>query len=139
MNQRRRVWMIFLSGIFLMSSSNVWGESWNRAVINNSKYQVTVKAQTMAGNVWFGPPCNNENGPCTIAPNTRVDAKFTTTEGQTYGWMWAKRGGPDGQYMCRGDYLGSSLIWERSVYYQSTTCPWISEVPGWPGYLQFSD
>lgn len=140
MNQKLRLgWFFALFGILLMTSSNVWGETWNRAVINSSKKVVTVKVQAYDGNVWFGSPCNNENGPCTVQPGTRVEAKFTTTAGKATGSFWvSSETRPPG--VCHASYSGSSLpLYGSSVHFTASNCAEVTEVPGWSGYLDVSD
>jgi len=137
MNQKWRLRTLFvLFGIFFMTSSNAWGETWNRAVINSSKKDVTVRVEADNGNVWFGGPCNNENGPCTIPPGTRVDAKYTTTGGYAIGrYLITFSGDPIPDY-CAMAYWGSSWFWQETLHFIGGNCSGVTEVPGWKGYLE---
>lgn len=140
MNPKLRLgWFFALFGILFMTSSNVWGETWNRAVINSSKSVVTVKVQADKGNVWFGSPCNNENGPCTIQPGTRVEAKFTSTAGKASGAFWVSSDRrPPG--VCYASYEGSSYpIYGSSLNFKASNCAEVKEVSGWSGYLEVTD
>ena len=76
------------------------GDSWKRHIHNNSDQSVTVHTSTINGNVWFDGCVNSENGPCTIAPHSSMQIKYTTTAASCWGsFLW-------GNNNCNGEYRG---------------------------------
>lgn len=143
MNQKRRFWTVLVvSAILLVASSNVWAESWNRAVRNRSSQPVTITVDAGHGNVWFTGACVSENGPCTIPPNGIANTKFTTTAGSCNGTFKFKHGtAPE----CTCRYFGGTISSAPSVRFSTSTCPSniqcniFTTTDQWWGYVEITD
>ncbi len=138
MHQKWGLWMVLaLFGVFLVTSSNARGESWNRAVFNRSSKPVVINVVADMGNVWFTGACTTENGPCTIPPGQTANTKYTTTQGITKGTFHIVHGTAA---ECTYAYWGATPHYAPAVRFSTSTCPGnITQIPGWDGYLEIRD
>lgn len=94
-------WMLICVSFIFPSDSNAGGgDSWVRNIYNNSNQSITVRTNTINGNVWFTGCPNSENGPCTLAPNSTTEIKYTTTAASFWGSFYF------GNNECIAEYRG---------------------------------
>lgn len=109
---------VCLSFITPSDSSAGGGDSWVRHIYNNSSQAIVVKTHTTSGNVWFENGCpNSENGPCTIAPNSSAQIKYTTTAASFWGTFYF------GNNECSAEYRAGGQPGSHSAPHVTSSSP----------------
>ncbi len=132
MNRKRNGKLILLLGLmvvwlsFMIPSDSIaaGGDSWVRHIYNNTDLTVSVYCGNSRGDCWLN---NTKNGPYTLAPHSSVNIKYTTTKGETGGYI-ALQFAPYASYGCKAYYYG--VAQQQSVKIMRTEGCWLGIISG---------